>query len=219
MREMKRMVEGVTGGQCGDCVAWLHSADGCSNRPELKCHQPCAEKRPADSLYKHWHFFPPVIECSLKKSTQWIPREFSNAPSQCVYSPMYFTMIEGVSCPWREWRGRGEFISDGQSWNQWTWFNSTPHFIWTLCSWYHSTPKTGIFVVISASKTLGWEASFFRPFESPAPVEKGTFAEIIALRDHLVELFSWKLLTFMSVDLHDNIFSTPAQQKKHLSTS
>lgn len=107
MREMKRMVEGVTGGQCGDCVAWLHSADGCSNRPELKCHQPCAEKRPADSLYKHWHFFPPVIECSLKKSTQWIPREFSNAPSQCVYSPMYFTMIEGVSCPWREWKPGG----------------------------------------------------------------------------------------------------------------
>lgn len=57
--EKKRMVEGVIGGQCGDCAAWLHSGDGCSNRQELKCHQPSAEKRSADSLYKHWHF-PPV---------------------------------------------------------------------------------------------------------------------------------------------------------------
>ncbi len=69
--------------------------------------QLCAEKRPADSLYKHWHFFPPVIACSLKTSTQWIPRAFSNALLQYVYSPICLTMIEGVSCPQRGWKVGG----------------------------------------------------------------------------------------------------------------
>lgn len=148
MRKRKRMVQGVMGGQCSDCAAWLHSADGCSNRTELKCHQPSAEKRPADSLYKHWHFFPAVIECSLKKSTQWIPWEFGNVMLQSVYSPLYFTVIEGVSCSWREWNPwKGEFISDGLSWHQRTWFTF-------LCSWYHRTLKRGIFVVISESKRM-----------------------------------------------------------------
>lgn len=89
MRKRKRMVEGVIGGLWGDCVVWLHSASGCSNRPELKCHQLSAEKRLADSLYKHWHFFLPVIACSLNKSTQWIPRAFSNALFQFSHLPYH----------------------------------------------------------------------------------------------------------------------------------
>lgn len=209
------------GGQYSDCAAWLHSADGCSNRPELKCHKPSAEKRPADRLYKHWHFFPAVIECSLKKSTQWIPWEFGNAVLQSVYSLLYFTVIESVSCSWRVESGEGGIHF------RWAVLTSVDLVYFTLlCSWYHRTLKRGNFVVISESKRMDrYSRHPSVGLLSPQPPWRKetfkTFAKMIAWRNQCLcsfKLFHEKPQTFMSVERHKNITSTPANERKILTS-
>lgn len=68
-----------------------------------------AEKKSADSLYKHWHLFPPVIARSLQKNTQQIPWEFSNALLEKVYSSILFTMT--LMCLWFMRFARGSSLS------------------------------------------------------------------------------------------------------------
>lgn len=50
----RKVLWGTAWGLC--CLT--ASADGCSNRYEMKCHQHRGWKRPADSLYKHWYCTP-----------------------------------------------------------------------------------------------------------------------------------------------------------------
>lgn len=97
-----RKKERCYGGRRGDCVAWLHLLMAVQTDTKWNVTSAVQGKDLLTACINTGIAPPPVIECSLKKSTQWIPQEFSNALLQCVYSPIYFTMTEGVFCTWRD---------------------------------------------------------------------------------------------------------------------